>query len=259
MSPSITKQTTPHSSVLTGRNQDASAAVVFDDLPEGLLSPQLSGAYTAVQNSTDTLMNTVARIVHNSHPDRVSDLIVKAISELFGKVFSTLIKAGVAESRAYQEAYDRVAVPAPATAANISIRSDYRRILMDGDLKGRMKLLGQADASVEFLAAAIEVGNMLQLPDSFHEEIQRRFVIVNAIETHSLAANAGLEPTPANPFQHGLDRAGAVASAERLIASHQAKLDALDTIEAATSRLVLMLAAVSGRSVDEVWTLVTGK
>lgn len=253
--PTITKQPTEHGPIYNAHNSETVAAVAFHHPPEDVLPPELVNFYSATETATDALMSRVAQITHYAHPDRVPDLIARAITELLGKVFPALVDTGVKSSRQLDEAWDRIATPGPTTPDNAGVRSDYRQILINHDHRGRMELPARPGAPLELLAAALEIADVLDLPETYVEEIERRFVIANTIETHSLAADAGLKPTPTNPFQHGLDQAKAVEMAESMIAAHDAKRDALADVGAAASRLVSMLSVACGRSVDATWEL----
>lgn len=255
MPTTLTRTDASEGAVFTARNGEATAAAAFHRPPEGALSPELASAFTATEAATDAFMSRVAQTTHEAHPDRVPDLIARAINELLGRVFPALLEAGVKSSRELDEAWARIATPSPTTPDNAGVRSDYRQILINHDHRGRMELLARPGAPLELLAAALEIADMLDLPEGYREEVQRRFAIANTIETHSLAADAGLKPTPTNPFQHGLDQAKAVEMAESMIAAHDAKRDALADVEAAASRLVSMLSVACGRSVDATWEL----
>lgn len=258
MAPSLTKAETEHGPVFTGHNANTTGVTVFDTIPPGVVAPELRDAYLALQAETETLMDRVEVIVHESHPDRVSDQIAAAITKIMKSVITKLIAVGVRMSRDYQEIWDRLGQPTPATSANSAIRADYRRVLLDSDGKGQMQLLGR-DAPIELLAAAIEIHDVLGIPADFFEDVQRRFVLANLIKTHALAADSALVPTPDKPFQHGVDMAKVTEMAETMITARQASLDALDSIEAATGRLITMLGVVAEKRPDQIWTLVTGK
>lgn len=258
MAPSLTKAETEHGLVFTVRNTDSTAVTTFDTIPPGVVAPELRDAYVAAEAATATLLDRVEAIVHEAHPDRVPDLIAAMIAKIMKPVLTKLIAAGIRMSRDYQEIWDRLSYPATATSANSAIRADYRKALLDSDVKGRMQLLGR-DAPIELLVAAIEVRDVLGIPADFVEDVQRRFVVAELIKTHSLAADSALVPSPDKPFQHGVDMAKVMEMAETMITARQASLDALDSIGAATGRLITMLGVLAGKHPDQIWTLVTGK
>jgi len=109
------------------------------------------------------------------------------------------------------------------------------------------------------LAAAFSVLDLLELPEAFGDDVERRHALNVVIVRHVLAPDAAKIPSAAHPMAHGVDPILAVDLADRLIDRQKARTAAVDQIERMLTHMVMAVAVLTERPVDAAFELLNRK
>lgn len=251
--PVLNRADPPEGSVFTATTDRRTAVTVLDNLLPGVLPADVENAYATVISSLDQLQSSIAAIVAAAHPSLVDKQSLGAIKTTMSGPINRLVTAGQAAARSNAEAFDRASTP--TVAINEGLRNNYQASLLQTDATAIMQSLNKPDARIELIMAVLDTADMTGLPDEYLHSLRERLILINAAS--GLASNAAAEPTPQAPFATGVQPLKAEALARGMLDTHRAKVDALDGVSAAVTRLIVMLAVLSGASGPEViWSAI---
>lgn len=243
----------PEGAVFTATTDNGTAVAVFDNLQSGVLPPEVESANATVIASLDQLNSKVVAIVDTAHPRLVNEQVFEAIKKTIAGPINRLILAGQTAVRENAEAFERAAKP--VGQINEQLRSNLQTRLLNMDTAAIMRTLNKTDASLELIIAALDTAEVTGLPDDYVQTLRERLILKNS--ERIIASDAAAIPTPQEPFATGIDPEKSNTLAQGMLDNHRAKVAALDAVEASVSRVVIMLALLSGVSgPDVIWAAI---
>lgn len=244
---------TAEGSVFTASTDNGSAVAVLDRLMPGVASQELELSYAALTPALNQLQTSVAAIVHNSHPRLVDEQILGVVKRDMPEPINRVIDAGRSERRLLAEAIDRASQP--TVDVDRTLRGVFQARLVNMEPTEIMQTAMKPNAPVELVLAALDTATITGLPDDVTDTIRELMLLRTA--KVQVSSEAGAAPTPHDPFAIGIDQERADTLAEEMLKRHRRRVEAVDTVKHSVSRLLTMLAVLSGASgPGEVWTAI---
>lgn len=253
MPPVLNYTETAEGLIFTASTDTGSVVTALDHINSGDISEELEKAYAALTPPLNQLQTSSAAIVHNSHPRLVNEQIQAEIVRLMAGPINSVIETGRAEKRVIAEAIDRASNF--YGDVNETLRSAFQARFTSMEPPDILQIAMKPGAPVELTLAALDTAQITGLADQLVDELREQMVYRTALA--QVASNAAATPTSQEPFAIGVDDDKAQALAQAMLDRHRARVEAVEIIENAISRLLTMLAVLCGASgPDVIWAAI---